>query len=172
MGVHHWGTGRGGCSHAIPYARECPHPPPPGALGIWDQGAPFKVPCPARLWAWLSAAGDSSTCLQRQQQLQRGQDQSKHSIRSDKAEPLWKQAPFLQPTFPWDTCTHVPRVRRELVVPCCWLNPLHNENFFLSELLLKEEEASRPQCTAHRSVVGSQAPKKGWESPSLRGKMG
>lgn len=141
----------------MPYAREGPRPPPPGALGIWVRGAPCKVPCPARvwgaLWAWLSAAGEGFTPLQRQQQLQRGQDQSKSSIGGDKAEPPCKPAPFLQPTLPWDTRTHVPRVNRELAVPGCWLNSLNNENFFTSELLLEEEELSRSQRTAQLWVL-------------------
>lgn len=141
-------------------------------LGNMGSRGTFQGPCPATLWAWLSAAGDSSTCLQRQQQLPRGQDQSERSISRDKAEPLCKQAPFLQPTFPWDTRTHVPRVCREPAVPRYWFSSLHDENFFLSELLLEEEEPTRPRCTAHRSVVGSQAPKKGWESPWLHSKMG
>jgi len=149
---------------------------PNRALGIQVQGVPCKVPCLARvqdaLWAWLGAAGEGFTHLQRQQQSQHGQDQSESSIKGDKAEPPCTQAAFLQPSRPWDTHTHVPRVCRELAVPGCWLNCLNSENLCPSELLLEEEELTRPQGTAHSSAPGSQAPRKVWESPLLHGRIG
>lgn len=120
------------------------------------------------LWAWLSDAGEAFTGLQRQQQLQHGQEQSKSSIRGHKAELLCKQAPFLQPTLPWDT-----RAQSLQGAGRAWLRfiSLNNGNFFMSELLLDEEELTRTQHTVHNSAVGSQAPKKGRESPSPSGKI-
>lgn len=73
------------------------------------------------------------------------------------------------PTLPWDTHTH--RVYRELAMPGCCLISLNNENFFMSEPLLDEDESTRTQHTVHSSAVGSHAPKKGRESPSLCGKI-